>query len=95
LLVRSEEAFPALLTTISVPLLLLTGILIPITTDLAPRWLYVLSRINPFAHVMDAERASFRGDFSVDGLLTGSVVLFVITILAVWWGARTFQKENA
>src|SRR3990170_3829145 len=93
--VRSEEAFPALLTTISVPLLLLTGILIPITTDLAPRWLYVLSRINPFAHVMDAERASFRGDFSVDGLLTGSVVLFVITVLAVWWGARTFQKENA
>jgi ABC-2 type transport system permease protein len=44
---------------------------------------------------MDAERASFRGDYSVDGLLTGSVVLFVITILAVWWGARTFQKENA
>ncbi|MGB3437758.1 MAG: ABC transporter permease [Actinophytocola sp.] len=94
LLVRNEEAFPALLTTISVPLLLLTGILIPITTDLAPRWLYVLSRINPFAHVMDAERASFRGDFSVDGLLTGSVVLLVITVLAVWWGARTFQKEN-
>ncbi len=63
--------------------------------DLAPDWLYWLSRINPFAHVMDAERASFRGDFSVDALLTGSVVLFVITILAVWWGARTFQKENA
>lgn len=95
MLVRSEEAFPALLTTISVPLLLLTGILIPITTELAPRWLYVLSRINPFAHVMDAERASFRGDYSVDGLLTGSVVLFAITILAVWWGARTFQRENA
>jgi ABC-2 type transport system permease protein len=95
LLVRSEEAFPAMLTTISVPLLLLTGILIPITTELAPRWLYVLSRINPFAHVMDAERAAFRGDFSVDGLLTGSVVLFVVTILAVWWGARTFQRENA
>jgi ABC-2 type transport system permease protein len=95
MIVRSEEAFPALLTTISVPLLLLTGILIPITTDLAPKWLYVLSRINPFAHVMDAERASFRGDYSVDGLLTGSVVLFAITILAVWWGARTFQRENA
>jgi ABC-2 type transport system permease protein len=95
MLVRSEEAFPALLTTISVPLLLLTGILVPITTELAPQWLYTLSRINPFAHVMDAERASFRGDYSADGLLTGSVVLFVLTILAVWWGARTFQKENA
>lgn len=95
LLLRSEEAFPAVLTSVSVPLLLLTGILVPITTELAPNWLYVLSRINPFAHVMDAERASFRGDYSVDGLLTGSVVLFVITVLAVWWGARTFQRENA
>jgi ABC-2 type transport system permease protein len=95
LVLRSEEAFPAVLTSVSVPLLLLTGILVPITTDLAPNWLYVLSRINPFAHVMDAERASFRGDFTVDGLLTGSVVLFVITVLAVWWGARTFQRENA
>jgi ABC-2 type transport system permease protein len=95
LVLRSEEAFPAVLTSVSVPLLLLTGILVPITTDLAPKWLYVLSRINPFAHVMDAERASFRGDFSLDGLLTGSVVLFAITVLAVWWGARTFQRENA
>lgn len=95
LILRSEEAFPAVLTSISVPLMLLTGILVPITLDLAPRWLYVLSRINPFAHVMDAERASFRGDFTVDSLLTGSVVLFALTILAVWWGARTFQRENA
>lgn len=95
LLVRSEEVFPAVLTSVSVPLLLLTGILVPITEGLAPKWLYVLSRINPFAHVMDAERASFRGDYSADGLLTGSVVLLVITILAVWWGARTYQKENA
>lgn len=95
LVLRSEEAFPAVLTSVSVPLMLLTGILVPITMDLAPRWLYVLSRINPFAHVMDAERASFRGDLTIDGLLTGSVVLLVMTVLAVWWGARTFQRENA
>lgn len=95
LLVRSEEVFPAVLTSVSVPLLLLTGILVPITEGLAPKWLYVLSRINPFAHVMDAERASFRGDYTADGLLTGSVVLLAITILAVWWGARTYQRENA
>jgi len=95
LILRSEETFPAVLTSVSVPLLLLTGILVPITTDLAPNWLYVLSRINPFAHVMDAERASFRGDYTLDALLTGSVVLFVVTVLAVWWGARTFQRENA
>lgn len=95
LTLRSEETFPAVLTSISTPLLLLTGILVPITTNLAPDWLYVLSRLNPFAHVMDAERASFRGEHTADALLTGSLVLLALTALAVWWGARTFQRENA
>ena len=95
LLLKSEEAFIPLLNTVLLPVLLLSGILIPITTGLAPSWLYNLSRINPFTHIMNADRAAFRGDLSVDGLLTGSVVLFVMAALAVWWGARTFQRENA
>lgn len=95
LTLKNEEAFPALLNAVLLPVLLLSGILIPITTGLAPAWLYTLSRINPFSHVVEAERASFRGDFTVDALFTGSIVLVVITVLAVWWGARTFRRENA
>jgi ABC-2 type transport system permease protein len=95
LLLKSEEAFIPLLNTILMPILLLSGILIPITTGLAPRWLYTVSLINPFRHVVDADRAAFRGDYSLDGLLVGCIVLFVMAVLAVWWGARTFQRENA
>jgi ABC-2 type transport system permease protein len=95
LLLKSEEAFIPLLNTILLPIILLSGILIPITEGLAPGWLYAVSRANPFTHIMDADRAAFRGDLTVDGLLTGSLVLFVLTVLAVWWGARTFQRENA
>jgi ABC-2 type transport system permease protein len=95
LILKSEQAFLPLLNTVLLPVLLLSGILIPITTGLAPSWLYTLSRVNPFTHIMDADRAAFRGDLTVDGLLTGSVVLAVMAVLAVWWGARTFQRENA
>lgn len=95
LTLRSEETFPAVLTSVSLPLLLLSGILIPITTGLAPDWLYAISRLNPFTHIVDAERAGFRGDFSMDTLFTGGVVLVVIAALAVFWGGRTFQRENA
>jgi ABC-2 type transport system permease protein len=95
LILKSEEAFPAVLTTISLPLMLLSGILIPITSGLAPSWLYTISRINPFTHVMEAERATFRGDFTMNSLFTGTVVLLVMTVLAVWWGTRVFQRENA
>jgi ABC-2 type transport system permease protein len=31
----------------------------------------------------------------MDALFTGSVVLVVMAALAIWWGARTFQRENA
>lgn len=93
--IKSEDAFPAILNAILMPVLLLSGIIVPITTGLAPNWLYTISRFNPFTHIVDAERASFRGDFAVHSLFTGSVVLIVITALAVLWGARTFQRENA
>ena len=75
------------------PVLLLSGILLPMS--IAPHWLYVLSRFNPFSHVVDAERAAFRGDFGADSLLLGSLVTLGITVLAVIWGIRTFQRENA
>ncbi|EHR52721.1 ABC-type multidrug transport system, permease component [Saccharomonospora marina XMU15] len=95
LTLRSEEAFPALLNAVLLPVLLLSGILLPITTGLAPEWLYTISRINPFSHVVEAERAGFRGDFTVDALLTGSLVLVALTALALLWGVRTFRRENA
>lgn len=95
LTLKSEEAFPALLNAVLLPVLLLSGILLPITTGLAPEWLYTISRVNPFSHVVEAERASFRGDFTMDALLTGSLVLVALTALAVLWGVRTFRKENA
>ena len=95
LTLKSEDSFPALLNAVLMPLLLLSGILIPITAGSAPEWLYTISRINPFRHVVDVERNSFRGDFSMDALFTGSVVVLVMAVLAIWWGSRTFQRENA
>ena len=95
LTIKSEQAFPAILNAVLMPVLLLSGILLPITSILAPDWLYVVSRINPFTHVVDAERATFRGDYTFDALFTGAIILVVMTALAVWWGARTFQRENA
>ncbi|GHF45146.1 ABC-2 type transport system permease protein [Amycolatopsis bartoniae] len=95
LTLKSEQAFPALLNAVLMPVLLLSGILLPITSILAPNWLYTLSRINPFTHVVDSERATFRGDFTFDGLYLGGIVLVVLAALAVFWGARTFQRENA
>ncbi|WP_328612575.1 ABC transporter permease [Amycolatopsis sp. NBC_00355] len=95
LTLKSEETFPALLNAVLIPVLLLSGILLPITAGSAPGWLYTVSRINPFRHVVDVERSSFRGDFTMDALFTGSVVVLALAALSVWWGTRTFQRESA
>ncbi|MFH8341931.1 ABC transporter permease [Streptomyces sp. AM6-12] len=95
MVLKSEAAFPALMNAVLLPLLLLSGVLLPVSEELAPGWLYNLARINPLTHVVDAERAAFRGDMSATGLLTGSLVLLVMAVLALLWGTRTFRKENA
>ncbi|MGW6918984.1 ABC transporter permease [Kitasatospora sp. NPDC054939] len=95
LLLKSEAAFPPLLNAVLLPLLLLSGVLLPVSAELAPGWLYTLARINPLTHVVDAERAAFRGDLAADGLVTGSLVLLAMALLAVFWGTRTFRKESA
>lgn len=95
MVLKSEAAFPALMNAVLLPLLLLSGVLLPVSEQLAPGWLYNLARINPLTHVVDAERAAFRGDMGATGLLTGSLVLLAMAVLALLWGTRTFRKENA
>ena len=93
LLVKSEEALGPLLNAIVVPLLLLSGILLPMT--LAPAWLFVLSRLNPFAYVDDAERAAFQGAVVSGTVGLGLAVAVGVAALTVAWGVRTFHRESA
>ncbi|MFF5408439.1 ABC transporter permease [Streptomyces misionensis] len=93
--IKDEEKAQVVLNTVLMPFFLLSGTLLPITTELAPDWLWKLSRVNPVAHVMDADRASFRGDFSVHSLLPGTVALALMTLLSFYWAARTFSRQNA
>ncbi len=90
---KSEDALAPLLNTIVLPLLLLSGILLPMT--LAPAWLFALSRINPFVYVVDAERAVFRGALTSGTVAVGLIVSIVLAALTVAWGVRTFQRESA
>jgi len=93
LLVKSEEALGPLLNAIVVPVLLLSGILLPMT--LAPAWLFALSRLNPFAYVVDAERAAFQGAVLSGTVGLGLAVAVGVAALTVAWGVRTFHRESA
>ena len=68
-MLKSEDALAPLLNRVSVPVLLLSGILLPMT--LAPTWLRRLARLNPFSHVVDGARAAFRNDLGDSSLMIG------------------------
>jgi ABC-2 type transport system permease protein len=90
---KSEDALAPLFNTVGLPLLLLSGILLPMT--LAPAWLYTVSRANPFVYIVDAERAIFRGELSSVTALAGVGASALLLLVTVGWGVRTFQRENA
>jgi ABC-2 type transport system permease protein len=90
---KSEDALAPLLNLVSVPVLLLSGILLPMT--FAPRWLLRLAQLNPFSHVVDGARAAFRNDLGDRSLVIGLLSAAVLAILGMAVATRTFQRESA
>jgi ABC-2 type transport system permease protein len=90
---KSEDALAPLLNMLAVPVLLLSGILLPMS--LAPGWLYNVSRANPFAHVVDGARAAFLGDYGDSSLVAGLVSAAGLAVVGLWVATRTFQRESA
>jgi ABC-2 type transport system permease protein len=90
---KSEDALAPLLNMISVPVLLLSGILLPMS--LAPGWLKHLADANPFSHIVDAARAAFRDDLGNSSLVVGSACALGLALFGLWVANRTFQRESA
>jgi ABC-2 type transport system permease protein len=88
---RSEDALAPLLNTVGVPILLLSGILLPLTY--APHWLQNTAKFNPFSWAVDGARALFNGNPADPNVWKSLVILGVLTVLSVVWAARSFAKS--
>ena len=89
---KSEDVMAPVINVVMMPVLLLSGILLPMT--IGPVWLERASEYMPIRHVVDGVRSSFGGDYTSSGLLWGSLWAIVLFAVAVWWGTSTFRKEN-
>jgi ABC-2 type transport system permease protein len=93
LTVKSEDAFAPMLNSVIVPLVLLSGIMLPMT--LAPGWLQGVSRISPFRYIIDAMRSAFTGQYVNTIMLEGVLVAVGLAVVCLWLGSRVFVRENA
>lgn len=89
--VRSEDALAPLMNTVAQPVLLLSGILLPMT--FAPGWLQGIADWNPFSWAVNGTRSLFRGDLGAPEVWQGLLIMTVLAVLAVLWAAREFARS--
>ena len=91
LAVKSEDVLAPLMNTVAQPVLLLSGILLPLS--FAPRWLQLVADWNPFSWAVNGTRALFRGDLGADAVWQGLLIMAVLAVLAVTWASRLFARS--
>jgi ABC-2 type transport system permease protein len=90
---RSEDSYAPLIFTATLPLLLLSGVLLPMS--LAPDWLRAIASINPLAYAVDAARAVFNGQLDDVSVLKGVVIMSVLALISTVLAARQFGRAIA
>ena len=93
LLTKSEDVLAPMLNMVIVPLMLLSGIMLPM--QVGPGWLNWVSRFTPFRYVIDAMRDAFKGHYLTTVMAEGIGVAVGLAVLCLFLGARTFLRENA
>ncbi|NHC23481.1 ABC transporter permease [Nocardioides sp. IC4_145] len=93
LTVKSEDVMAPVINLVMMPVLLLSGILLPMSFGAA--WLDTLADFMPIRHVVDAVRGAFFGEFDASKMGWGVGWTVLLFGLAVWWGTAVFKRENA
>ncbi|MEU7742263.1 ABC transporter permease [Nonomuraea sp. NPDC049158] len=72
------------------PILLLSGVLLPVETG--PAWLRVVGQINPISYIVEAQRALFSGDLTNLSILYGTAAACLIAAIGLWLGNRAMRR---
>ncbi len=93
LALKDENALQSTLQFFTVPLLLLSGIMLPLS--LAPGWLLRVAAFNPLLYAVETTRALFASNLSGPEVLRGFAITAVLALLALWWAVRSFRQATA
>ena len=91
--IKSEDAFAPLVNSVVVPLILLSGVMLPMT--LGPGWLQGVARVSPFRYIIDAMREAYAGHYWDAVTVEGLCVAVGLAAVLLWLGSRVFVSENS
>ena len=90
---RDENTFGAIVFSATLPLMLLSGVLLPIS--LAPAWLQAVAKANPLLYAVEAQRALFANHVADATVIKGFLAVGILALVAAWASARSFGKAVA
>ena len=93
LLTKDISSFAAVINGINLPVLLLAGVLLPIS--LGPLWMRVLAHFNPLYYLVEAARALAVGSYGSSAVWQAFAVLVPLCALVLAWATRVFQRAVA
>jgi len=93
LAVRSEDVLAPVVNAVFLPVLLLSGILLPMS--LAPRWLQWVATFNPFSHAVAAMRDLFAGTVLSGTVALGVGLMLLLTLVSLVFAGRAFAQSQA
>jgi ABC-2 type transport system permease protein len=93
LLTKSEDVLAPMLNMVMVPLMLLSGIMLPMA--LGPGWLQGIARATPFGYIINAMRGAFTGHYFTTVMAEGACVALGLAAVCLFLGSRAFLRENA
>lgn len=88
--VKDEGVLASITQTSYLPLMLLSGIMLPIS--FAPNWIQLLAKFNPFYYAVEASRSLFAGSYSDLIVLKGFAIVLIFTVFSIWLAVRALNK---
>ena len=87
-----EWLFWGVQQTLIFPLLILSGVLLPL--DDGPAWMRAVATVNPINWVVQAERALFAGDLGAPVVLWGWVAALLLAAVGLAVGVRAMRRSD-
>jgi ABC-2 type transport system permease protein len=93
LITKSEDKLAPIIQGISLPIMLLSGMLLPM--ELAPGWLRIIAHCNPLYYVVEAARELTAGNIAAPVVMQAFLIMALLSFITMWWGTNVFRKAVA
>jgi len=93
LVTKDISSFAAIINGINLPILLLAGVLLPIS--LGPAWMRVIAHVNPLYYLVQASRVLAGGTLGGTAVWQAFAVLVPLCALVLAWATSVFRRAVA